>query len=269
MPELPEVETIARQLDLVLPGRLIRRLTVLDDKLAALRTQEASLPGGRIGRVVRSGKRVLLPVTHARSARSGWLAVHLRMTGRLLAIDDADDPPHLRLVLELDKGRLLLTDARRFATADWLTNPRDLEPPGLDPFDAACTAARLEELARGARAPIKTWLLDQTKISGLGNIYACEILHAAGLAPRRKAGSLDHEDWTLLRRHMLHILEQAIALCGTTFSDFQDSRGMEGGFGRWLQVYQRQGQTCRRCGAEITRETLAQRGTFWCPGCQH
>jgi formamidopyrimidine-DNA glycosylase len=264
MPELPEVETVARQLDQVLPGRRIRRLVVLDDKLAALRPAAAALAGGHLGRVARSGKRIILPV-----AGKGWLAVHLRMTGRLLIAEgDAPAPPHLRLALELDRGRLLFADARRFGTVDWLSDPRELEPPGLDPFDPRCTASRLEGLARGSHAPLKTWLLDQSKVCGLGNIYACEILHAAGLSPRRRAGSLEPAEWARLRRHMLRILERAIALCGTTFSDFQDSRGLEGGFGRWLRVYQRQGLACRRCGGVIAREELAQRGTFWCPGCQ-
>ncbi|MDP2359165.1 MAG: bifunctional DNA-formamidopyrimidine glycosylase/DNA-(apurinic or apyrimidinic site) lyase [bacterium] len=270
MPELPEVETVARQLDLVLPGRRLRALRVLDPKLAALSSLAPRLRGGRWGPVRRSGKRVILPLMGCAQAPDGWLAVHLRMTGRLLATEaDAPDPPHLRLVLELDQGRLCFADSRRFGTVEWLEREEELAPPGLDPFDPACTAARLAEMARPCPGPLKGWLLDQRRICGLGNIYACEILHAAGLSPHRPASSLTRGEWTSLRRHMRAILTRAIALCGTTFSDFQDSRGLEGSFGRLLKVYRRQGGACPRCGGELWREVVAGRGTFWCPGCQH
>ncbi len=268
MPELPEVETIVRQLDRLLSGRILRGLQVRDPKLAHLEPLAGSLAGTRLGRIRRSGKRVILPLEDGEAVR-GWLAVHLRMTGRLLLVEEGEpEPAPARLCLELDRGRLLFADTRRFGTVDWLTGPAELAPPGLDPFDPACTPAALAELARAARAPLKSWLLDQTRICGLGNIYVCEILHASRLSPWRAAGNLELAQWRLLHREMRRILRLAIKNCGTTFSDFQDSRGLEGSFGRMLQVYGRAGAACPRCGAIVQRETQAQRGSWWCPGCQ-
>lgn len=267
MPELPEVETVARQLNQVLPGRILLGLRVFDVKLARLEALIPLLEQARVGAVVRSGKRVILPLENSRTR--GWLAVHLRMTGRLLVHESrAPDPGHVRLSLDFDQGRLDFADVRRFGTVDWLTRSDELAPPGLDPFDPACTPAALAELARDSRRPLKAWLLDQQRICGLGNIYVCEILHACGLSPLRAAGELELNQWRVLQREMRRILRRAIELCGTTFSDFQDSRGLEGGFGKLLQVYGRAGEPCRRCGGSIVRETQAQRGSWWCPACQ-
>jgi formamidopyrimidine-DNA glycosylase len=269
MPELPEVETVARQLDRTLPGRTLRGLAVADPKLARLEPLAPRLAGAVLGPVRRSGKRVVLSLREPDGSPRGWLAVHLRMTGRLLEADaEAPDPTHLRLRLWLEPGRLDFTDARRFGTVDWVTDPAGLRPPGLDPFEAACSVAALTDLSRGSRTPLKAWLLDQTRITGLGNIYACEILHACGVSPHRAAGSLLPEDWTLLRREMRRILRLAIRHCGTTFRDFQDSRGVEGSFAGFLQVYGRAGEPCVRCGGVVVRETQSQRGSWWCPACQ-
>lgn len=266
MPELPEVETVARQLDLFLPGRTLQALTVLDPKLAHLEASAPALLGRRLGPVGRSGKRVILSLE---GGGGGWLAVHLRMTGRLLAGEShAPDPAHLRLRLGLDRGRLDFADCRRFGTVDWLREEEELAPPGLDPFDPACTPSALAALAGGSPSPLKSWLLDQKRICGLGNIYVCEILHACRLSPHRSAGSLAAAQWRTLVREMRRILSLAIEHCGTTFSDFQDSRGGEGSFGGLLRVYGRAGLPCLRCGGTVTRESQAQRGSWWCPGCQ-
>lgn len=269
MPELPEVETVARQLDQVLPGRRLQGLEVLDPRLAGLLEAAPRLAGARFGGVSRSGKRVVLPLAGGRAAASGWLLVHLRMTGRLLvSTAGRPDPPHLRLRLRLDRGELRFADSRRFGTVDWTERAEDLAPPGLDPLDPRCTPARLAAMSAGRSAPVKAWLLDQTQVSGLGNIYACEVLHAAALSPHRAAGSLERREWRRLHGHLIAILTRAIDLCGTTFSDFQDSRGLEGDFGRELRVYRRQGLSCCRCGGVVARDVQGGRGTFWCPGCQ-
>lgn len=269
MPELPEVETVARQLDLVLPGRRLLGLEVRDPRLDHLRPLAPRLAGARLGSVRRGGKRVLLSLLEADGRPRGWLAVHLRMTGRLLDGDAGDpDPAHLRLRLELDPGRLDFADARRFGTVEWITDPAALRPPGLDPFEPACSASALAARAAGSRTPLKAWLLDQTRVTGLGNIYACEILHACGVSPHRPAGALSPADWSLLRREMRRILRLAIRHCGTTFRDFQDSRGVEGSFAAFLRVYGRTGEPCRRCGGTVVRETQGGRGSWWCPSCQ-
>lgn len=266
MPELPEVETVARQLNLVLPGRELRGLTVLDERLAHLREALPTLLGARFQEVRRTGKQVAMELACVDS-RTRWLLVHLRMTGRLLVVEDGV-PDRTRCRVELDRGALCFADSRRFGTMVLVEEKGALRPPGLDPLEEACTPVRLQEMAVQSGSPLKTWLLDQHRITGLGNIYVCEILHASGLSPHRPARSLHLKEWRKLHREMRRILLKAIALCGTTFSDFQDSRGLEGTFGNLLQVYRRQGLPCGRCGGTILRETQAQRGSFWCPACQ-
>lgn len=269
MPELPEVETVARQLDQALPGRKIIDLLVLDHKLGHLLASLPTLRGAAFKRVRRLGKQVVLELDGT-GHRPTWMLVHLRMTGRLLVLDQAQElPRHARFTISMDRGHLCFADSRRFGTALLTTQESDMRAPGLDPFEAACTPVQLQHLAQHSSSPIKLWLLDQHKVTGLGNIYACEILHAAGLSPHRRANSLGSDDWKRLHREMRRILRRAIDLCGTTFSDFQDSRGVEGSFGKLLRVYGRHGEACPRCGALVQRETQAQRGSWWCQGCQH
>ncbi len=266
MPELPEVETVARQLKEQVLGREVRGLQVLDERLSHLRQSHSLLLGARIQDSRRVGKQVALSLA-CRDGRQRWLLVHLRMTGRLLLVEEAS-PARTRCRLELDEGALCFADSRRFGTMVVVEEEAALEPPGLDPLDQACTPRRLREMAASSAAPLKSWLLDQHRITGLGNIYACEILHAAALSPHRPASTVTLEEWRRLHRHMRRILVKAIDLCGTTFSDFQDSRGVEGSFGALLEVYRRQALPCNRCGGTVVRETQAQRGTYWCPGCQ-
>lgn len=269
MPELPEVETVARQLHAVLPGRRLVGLQVLDEGLAHLRGDFSRVREARFGAVRRVGKQVAMSLDIAGSGRH-WLLVHLRMTGRLLLLESgAATPAYTRCRLELDAGALCFADSRRFGTVVVASGENPPPPPGLDPLDALCTPRRLLEMGANSRPPIKAWLLDQHRLCGLGNIYACEILHAAALSPRRPAQSLLPADWKRLHGDMVRILGKAIALCGTTFSDFQDSRGVEGSFGKLLRVYRRQGLACHRCGGTIQRESQSQRGTYWCPDCQH
>lgn len=269
MPELPEVETVARQLAPALAGRRIAALEIVDEKLASLRDAEGSVTGRRVGAVFRSGKRVILPLLRPRSrAADGWLAVHLRMTGRLLVQETPVETPHLRLRLRLDRGSLAFADARRFGTVDWIEDERLLAPPGLDPFDAAFTPTWLAESGGASRTALKVWLLRQDRITGLGNIYASEACWRARLDPRRPAASLSADEWTRLHGVVLELLRQAIDACGTTFSDFQDSRGVEGSFGELLAVYGRAGQPCPACGRALGSLVQAQRSTVFCEACQ-
>ncbi len=268
MPELPEVETVARQLAPQVRGRRIEGLTLVDPKLddPAL---VAELPGATIRDLRRMGKQVVLALTTAEGSRR-WLCIHLRMTGRLRVFEERPSPKALplRAVLRLDRGWLAFHDPRRFGTLRLVRTRAAAAPVGREPLARGFTAGVLAELIGDSRQPIKPWLLRQDRIVGLGNIYASEILFAARIAPARPAGSLDAGELRRLHRATRRVLRAAIEACGTTFSDFQDARGVEGSYARFLQVYGREGERCRRCSGQVERLVQQQRATFCCPGCQ-
>jgi len=266
MPELPEVETVARQLGHLLSGRSVRTLEILDPLLGP--PGVASLAGRTVGGVRRLGKQVLLELDRAGAPL--WLAFHLRMTGRLIWREGGGrvSPRHLRARLRLEGGWLLFYDPRRFGTLHLCNSLAELEPAGLDPLSGELTDAALAGLLAGSPQAIKPWLLRQDRLVGLGNIYASEILFAAGIDPRRPARSLGAAEIRELRRGTRAVLERAIERCGTTFSDFQDARGLAGSFQDCLGVYGREGEPCPRCGTPVERLTQQQRSTFWCARCQ-
>jgi len=269
MPELPEVETVARELSSSVAGRRIRRLEVLDSKLTI---NPAQLPRGRIIRsVTRVGKEVVFDLsTKTGRMRRLWLCVHLRMTGRLLSAESAEpfEKRHLRARLILDRGEVLFFDSRRFGVMRLLTNLDDAFAGGIDPLSDEFSAAKLAELLRGSHQEIKPWLLRQDRLVGFGNIYASEVLFAARIAPDRTAESLSHREVQRLFTNTRRLLQRAIKYCGTTISDFQNSRGQSGSFRRFLKVYGREGRPCRRCGECIERQVQQGRSTFHCPSCQ-
>ncbi|OPZ16012.1 MAG: Formamidopyrimidine-DNA glycosylase [candidate division BRC1 bacterium ADurb.BinA364] len=270
MPELPEVETVARQLNAALAGRSIRRIDILDPKLNGF--DRAAAEGRSIAAVLRRGKHVAFELL-APGKPPLWLAVHLRMTGRLVFRDrwpeGADAPARApRARFELDAGEMRFFDTRRFGSLRLEASLEDIPAPGLDPMGSAFTARALAILLRGARQPIKTWLLRQDRLCGLGNIYASEILFWARIDPRREAGTLTSEETRRLLFATRRTLRLAIRHCGVTFSDFQDSRGEIGAYQNFLRAYGRAGQPCRVCGGEIRRIVQQQRSTFFCPACQ-
>ncbi len=269
MPELPEVETIVRQLAPFLTGSRVERMLVLDPKLDGIDTD--SLAGGKIRGVSRLGKQIGLELTDGRAdGGSLWIAFHLRMTGRLIACSDHDgySVKHLRAELVLDRGSLLFYDMRRFGTIRLAATAGELLPAAVDPMSTEFTAGRLAELIGATSTPVKPWLMRQDRLVGIGNIYACEILYGCGLDPRTPAGRLTGRQIELLRNETRRVLGLAIDKCGTTFSDFQDSHGRSGGFQEFLQVYGRKGEQCRHCRAAIERIVQQQRSTFFCPSCQ-
>jgi len=266
MPELPEVETVARQLAPLVAGRVIRGVQIHDPKLRQVARER--LTGGTIESVRRIGKQVVLQLRQGRGVRR-WLVIHLRMTGRLIwrAAPARCERSHLRLRLRLDGGSLCFYDLRRFGTVQVLDRPDGAATAGLDPTSPAFTARALEELLRGGRGQLKPWLLRQDRLVGLGNIYCSEILFEAGLAPHRAVGTLTDEEVARLHRTTRAVLRRAIRHCGTTFSDFQDAQGLTGSYQRYLKVYGREGQPCPRCCGPVRREQQ-QRSTFFCPRCQ-
>lgn len=266
MPELPEVETIARGLDAKL-----RRKTIAGVDIAWPKTFDGrgdapeSLVGDRIVRVERIGKQVGIRLSSGRT-----LAVHLRMTGRLLVVGPTDEVPYERASLRFSEGtRLAFGDARKFGRMRLIEgDPASALEIGIDPFDARLDSRAMAALLRGRKTPIKVWMLDQRRLGGVGNIYASEALYRARIRPRRKSQSLTGVERSRLLRSLRWVLKKAIAARGSSVDDYVDAEGMKGGFQNLLTVYGRAGLPCRRCRAPIQRIVLAQRATFFCPVCQ-
>jgi len=273
VPELPEVETIRRQLAPLVEGRTLRRLEILDARWPrplAPAELAAALQGRRIERLGRRGKYLLWSL-----AGDVHLAQHLRMTGSVLA-DPEIEPPHTRVRMLLGPApvrRLAIVDPRRFGTGELLLGSQALERflaarLGLEPFDERFTAERLGELARGRSAPIKALLLDQRKIAGVGNIYADEALFRAGVHPARPAGRLTREQRARLREGLIEALQAGIDARGATIEDFRHVDGVRGSFQDQFLVHRRAGEPCPTCGARIVKTVVAGRGTYVCETCQ-
>lgn len=273
MPELPEVETVVRSLRPLLAGRIIGAVTTSGLRLR--RTVDRArlrrlCRGQSIRGVERRGKYI---VVHLDSGAA--VLVHLGMTGRLLVSPETcPPPPHTHVVFSLDRGdELRFVDARRFGLVvayrqGELEQADELAGLGPDPLGSEFTRRGFQaELAKSDRA-IKEFLLDQTRVAGLGNIYACEALFRAGISPRRRASSLSRERAVRLHRTIRDVLEEAAAHRGTTFRDFVDADGEPGEQQAHLLVYGREGEPCKACRATIRRAVQGGRSTFYCPVCQ-
>lgn len=278
MPELPEVETVVRQLTETLPGRRIVDLRVFHGDL--LRESSKSFREGLLGSafesVGRRGKNILFALSEAQ-----FLVVNLGMTGQLLFRPFAqNDPgagkieahPHPGLSFRLDPaGELLYADTRRFGcirrfrAADWALESARLGPEPLDP---GLTPLGLHRRLARSRSPMRSWLLDQTHIAGIGNIYACEALFRAGIHPKRSARSLDPADSENLLQAIRDVLSEAIQARGTTLQDYRTASGDRGSYGPSLQAYGRAGEPCILCNTTMERIVFGNRSAFFCPHCQ-
>jgi formamidopyrimidine-DNA glycosylase len=271
MPELPEVETIRRQIEPELVGRRITSMEVFDERLTRPvppRDVERAVTGRRIESVERRGKYLMVRLEGGR-----WLVMHLRMTGNIVLGEPRSDVRFLRAVIWLEGGTtLLFTDARRFGTAVVLDDA-DVEAymnarAGVEPLSKRLTAERICELAAGRRAPLKSFLMVQDGIAGLGNIYADEALWRARLHPLSPAGSMRLEHCERLREGIVGALEAGLDNGGASIDDYRDARGAEGTMQDEFCVHNREGQPCPRCDGEIRRIVLGGRSTYFCPGCQ-
>jgi len=271
MPELPEVETLRRMLESRVPGR-----TVVSARRSRSRLHVSSRGGGldrlvgrRVLRVERRGKYLLFRLDAGVSLLS-----HLGMSGRWLFSETGPVEPLDHVHAELafvDGSRLRFQDTRRFGQLRVVHDARldrdeSLARLGRDPL--AITGAELAALGRGVRASVKALLLDQRRLAGIGNIYASEILHRAGVDPRRRAGAVSRAEWDAIARETVAVLGEAIDGLGTTFSMYRTIWGEPGGFGERLRVYDRAGQPCPACGTPVRRIVQNNRSTFFCPTCQ-
>lgn len=269
MPELPEVETTVRGLAAVLEGR---RLTLVEPRREDLRRLfpadlRQRLTGARIVRLGRRAKYGLLDTD-----RGDTMVFHLGMSGRW-RIDPEVLGAHDHLVLETDEGRrLALNDARRFGSVDLVPTKELAGWPaigalGPDALGSGLDARWFRRQFAGRSAPVKVLLLDQRIVAGLGNIYACEALHRAGIHPARAAGSISLAWLDRLATAIPQVLEEALAAGGSTLRDFAGPDGSLGYFPSRFGVYDREGVACG-CGRTVRRIAQGGRSTFYCPGCQ-
>lgn len=273
MPELPEVESVRRQLEPALVGRRFERVQIDDPRL--VRPHEpaevaAELEGERVAAVERRGKYLVVRFESGRI-----LLIHLRMTGGLLHAPSGllEDEPHRRAVVTLDDGTdVAYRDVRRFGT--WLLlEPGEADPylgarVGDEPLDTLFTAARLGERLAGRRTSLKAALLDQRTLAGMGNIYADEALWRARLNPLRPAAGLDRAELRRLHRGIRAALEHGLARQGSTLRDYRLPDGSGGSMQDEFRVYGRRDEPCDRCGTPIARTRVAGRTTWYCPTCQ-
>jgi formamidopyrimidine-DNA glycosylase len=270
MPELPEVETIRRHLAPHVEGRTLAALDVSDPRWSrplAPAQLAAAVEGRRVERLGRRGK-------YLEWELSGdvFLLVHLRMTGTLL-LDPPALPPHTRVRFELGETRIAFVDPRRFGTGE-LARGRSARDAffaarlGVEPLGPEFTGAHLRALARACRAPIKAMLLDQKRIAGVGNIYADEALHRAGIHPLRPARRLTGPQCAALRDAVVAALEDGLAAKGASIDDFRDPDGVRGSFQDQFLVHRREGDPCPTCGRPVRKLRAAGRGTYVCERCQ-
>jgi formamidopyrimidine-DNA glycosylase len=270
VPELPEVETIRRQLAPALEGRRLERIEVIDPRWADPAPPEAisdALDGRVIEQLGRRGKYLIMSLED-----DVHLVMHLRMTGNLLLTSDA--PKHTRVRMTLDDGgQLLFVDVRRFGTGDVLLGSDALAEYfasrlGVEPLSPDFTAAALRQQARGRRQPVKAFLLNQERVAGVGNIYADEALFRARIHPLRPVGTLRTPQIEALRDAVVESLNAGIDAKGASIDDYRHVDGARGSFQDRFLVHLRKGEPCVRCGATIEKLRAAGRGTYVCPRCQ-
>jgi len=272
LPELPEIETIRRQLSEEIVG-----LTVIDAAIYLSKVIKEPSPGSflreiqgrRISRVGRRGKYLLFDLS------GGYLlVVHLRMTGQLVyESETAPQPRHTHLILHLERGRLRLTDLRQFGCV-WLlpaeksARMAQLAKLGPEPLTAEFTETYFVQRLKDSRRQVKQVLLDQEIVAGIGNIYADEALYLAGLHPGRRADGLSAREAKKLYRAVKEVLREGILHRGTSIQHYVDAVGRQGSHQDFLRVHYRAGQPCPRCGNPVVKVKLGGRGTYLCPACQ-
>jgi formamidopyrimidine-DNA glycosylase len=271
MPELPEVETLRGQLAPHIEGRRIESVQILDPRWTRPEPPgpiQSELTGAVIRRLRRAGKYLIWELSADR-----YLLVHLRMTGALL-FDPVTEPAHTRVRFLLSGGhRLIYDDPRRFGTGHLVSGAAERDRYlaariGVEPMTPAFTASYLRKAARGRTAPIKSFLLDQRRVAGIGNIYADEALFRAGIHPLRPAGGLSAAQWERLRDAIEVSLRAGIDAKGASIDDFRHIDGARGSFQDSFLVHRRAGLPCAVCGRPIRKLVVGGRGTYVCEHCQ-
>jgi len=290
MPELPEVETIKRVLEKAIVGKTIKNIEVRKAKIFQGEPQEVI--GRKIEGIERRGKMLIIKLSGDKA-----LVVHFKLTGQMVWIEKNSKfeirnskfivlghpipfagtelpAKTTHVIFEIDGGRLFYNDLRQFGWIKLIENLKfkieNLEKLGPEPFDKEFTTEYLEGIFSRTSKPIKLVLMDQTKIAGVGNIYANEVLFEAGILPTRSAKKLGNEEIKKLKEAIIKVLEEGIKYGGSSAKDeaYIKPTGEPGSYQQHFRVYQRAGEKCRKCGTIIKRINLGGRGTFWCPKCQ-
>ncbi|MHB8919033.1 MAG: bifunctional DNA-formamidopyrimidine glycosylase/DNA-(apurinic or apyrimidinic site) lyase [Desulfocucumaceae bacterium] len=273
MPELPEVETVKRSLESQVAGLTITEVNLIMPKI--VRTPSpgdfvGNLPGKRIKKIGRRGKYLLIHLSGNMT-----LAVHLRMTGRLVYSPPGTQPSkHTHAIFRFSNSfELHFSDIRQFGRMALMETGRMDDWPGLknlgvEPLGESFTRDLLKKELKRKRTKIKPLLLDQTFIAGLGNIYADEALHRARINPEKSAASLTAREVAHLYQSIREVLEEGINNRGTTIRDYVDGTGKSGSNQESLRVYNREGKPCLCCGVPVERIKLGGRSTYYCPKCQ-
>lgn len=273
VPELPEAETIVRGLRPKIVGRVVARVQVpRPDVLREPSTRfSAKVRSREITGVRRRGKNVIIQLD------SGYVvAVNLGMTGRLLPFTDlprgAARPAHPAVLFRFDRGAVLVfDDTRRFGSVECLSEKEWDERSarlGPEPLSSRYSARDLATALSASRSPVRSWLLDQRRLAGVGNIYANEALFMAGVHPRRLARDVTRAEAERLHRSIRRVLREAIRARGTTLRDYRTANGEEGEYARSLLVYGRDQEPCPRCSSRIERVVFGNRSAYYCPTCQ-
>ncbi|MBT9175654.1 MAG: Formamidopyrimidine-DNA glycosylase [candidate division WS2 bacterium] len=265
MPELPEVETIRLGLEERLLGALIKTIDLRDQKLTRgqvdLLTIRKFVENNYLVKFGRCGKYLLLFLSNGKI-----LFWHLGMTGKFKISEKYEEIPHLRAYMETDKGYLLYSDIRRFGKVGILDNTSELRK-GIDPLGDDYLYERINKLFISSKA-VKIFLLDQEKISGIGNIYADEILWKARMLPNRPTNSLSPDEVKRLFDIVPEVLKEAVKYRGTTISDYRDINFNRGEYSEKLKVYKMEGKPCNDCQGIIKKIKLGGRSSYYCPDCQ-
>ena len=271
MPELPEVETVVRELreeicgDIISSVEIFRSNPIVQVDLDVFQEQ---LCGREFVNITRRAKFLIFLLKPKR-----FLLAHLRMTGKFIVSDSLIEPTkYNRVWFNLKSGRLMIfDDIRCFGTLevyDDLADSKSLQKLGIEPLSNAMTPEYFKKHLASSKREIKSVLLDQTVVAGLGNIYVSEILFRSRIHPQRSTGSITKKEWSLIIKHTKYILKAAIKNNGTTISDFRRVDDKTGKFQQFLQVYEKKEQPCTECGTPIHRIVQQQRSTFFCPECQ-
>lgn len=281
MPELPEVETVRLGLNKVTLDQEIWGGDVLLNRTIAYPFSAdeflANLKNVRIINWHRRGKYLLAKLTQSNTNDAGWLGVHLRMTGQLLWLDrEVPLHKHTRVRLLFANSReLRFVDQRTFGQMWWVPASKapetiitGLQRLGPDPFSAEFSTDYLVRSLHKRQRSIKTALLDQALVAGVGNIYADETLFLSGIRPEKLCAQLNVEQIERIRTNLIQVLQKSIESGGTTFSNFLNVMGVNGNYSGVAWVYGRTGEPCRTCGTAITRVKLAGRSSHFCPKCQ-
>lgn len=282
MPELPEVEIIRRTLQEKVSGKKIVGVSVYDPSVLVLNKKrfkdrekvekflKKHLIGFQINQILRKGKYLFFSLNNQFD-----VLFHLKMTGKLSIRDffneTTDEFKYLRLLISLDSFELLFFDKRKFGYIEVLSKEekeKKLEMLGKDALLEINSPFVLEEILKKEKRALKKVLLDQTRIAGIGNVYADEILYKAGISPLRPANSLKKAEISRLYKAMKEKLNLGISAGGLTLRDYENPLGEKGKFQEMLEVYRRKDEGCKKCGSRILKTKLSGRSTYFCPSCQ-